>query len=47
MVVEEQFGPTVPILYFDNEEHIIQLHNNCSLNDLEDRLNKKKMSEQL
>ncbi|WP_322907120.1 aldehyde dehydrogenase family protein [Paenibacillus sp. SGZ-1009] len=27
IVVEEQFGPTVPILPFDNEEQVIQLHN--------------------
>ncbi len=27
VVVEEQFGPTVPILPFDNEEEVIQLHN--------------------
>ncbi|WP_243354211.1 aldehyde dehydrogenase family protein [Bacillus litorisediminis] len=27
IVVEEQFGPTVPILPFDNEEQVIELHN--------------------
>ncbi len=27
VVVEEQFGPTVPILPFDDEEQVIQLHN--------------------
>ena len=27
IVVEEQFGPTVPILPFDDEEQVIQLHN--------------------
>ncbi|MFD1884944.1 aldehyde dehydrogenase family protein [Paenibacillus wenxiniae] len=27
IVVEEQFGPTVPILPFDNEEQVIRLHN--------------------
>ncbi|MFT4416356.1 aldehyde dehydrogenase family protein [Fredinandcohnia humi] len=27
IVVEEQFGPTVPILPFDEEEQVIQLHN--------------------
>ncbi|MGM9948527.1 MAG: aldehyde dehydrogenase family protein [Lysinibacillus sp.] len=27
IVVEEQFGPTLPILPFDDEEEVIQLHN--------------------
>ncbi len=27
IVVEEQFGPTVPILPFDDEEQVVQLHN--------------------
>ncbi|MEK4974035.1 aldehyde dehydrogenase family protein [Niallia sp. FSL R7-0648] len=27
IVVEEQFGPTVPILPFDDEEQVIELHN--------------------
>lgn len=27
IVVEEQFGPTVPILPYDDEEQVIQLHN--------------------
>lgn len=27
VVVEEQFGPTVPILPYDDEEQVIQLHN--------------------
>ncbi|CAM3679205.1 aldehyde dehydrogenase family protein [Marinicrinis lubricantis] len=27
IVVEEQFGPTVPVLPFDDEEQVIQLHN--------------------
>ncbi|WP_145335052.1 aldehyde dehydrogenase family protein [Paenibacillus xylanexedens] len=27
IVVEEQFGPTVPVLPFDNEEQVIKLHN--------------------
>ncbi|TSI05131.1 aldehyde dehydrogenase family protein [Lysinibacillus sp. BW-2-10] len=27
VVVEEQFGPTVPILPFDDEEQVIELHN--------------------
>ena len=26
-MVEEQFGPTVPILPYDDEEQVIQLHN--------------------
>nr|WP_145405121.1 aldehyde dehydrogenase family protein [Paenibacillus xylanexedens] len=27
IVVEEQFGPTVPILPYDNEEQVVKLHN--------------------